>query len=228
MNEKHNTRRHMVLIDPDAKTITTADMTPKEVARWISGDPNSEGFDAERYVHDETFEVWLDEDGRSKGLTPWLIHHSPKGCTCGKCMDAMTFTMLAGRGALSIALEIDNGNTGYPKPSAEMLAEGFTPEFMVGGIVRFINPRMMSRAKRLLQEGGQFAIITDDESMKEAVEKRHQLDAMVSMLAIASEPVTKLDDKTIEKFIKLSTKKLAKLTTKDDDETKTSTDVSRN
>lgn len=218
----------MVLIDPDARTITTADMTPMEVARWISGDPNSEGFDAERYVHDQTFEVWLDEDGRSKGLTPWLIHHSPQGCACGKCMDSMTFTMLAGKGALSVALEIDNGNIGYPKPSAEMIAEGFTPEFMVGGIVRFINPRMMERAKRLLQDGGQFAIITDDESMKEAVEKRHHLDAMVSMLAISCEPVTKLDEKTIKRFLELSAKKIVKLATKDDNETQAGTDVSRN
>ena len=197
----------MVLIDPDARTITTADMTPMEVARWISGDPNSEGIYTERYIHDQTFEVWLDEDGRSKGLTPWLIHHSPQGCTCGKCIDAMTFTMLAGRGALSIAIELDNGCIGYPKPSAEMLTEGITPEFMVGGIVRFINPRMMARAERLLQDGGQFAIITDDESMKEAVEKRRQLDAMVSMLAIACDPVTPLTDRKIKRFMELTEKK---------------------
>lgn len=219
----------MVLIDPDARTITTAKMTPQDVAKWISGDPESEGIYAERHVHDDTFEVWVDEDGRGKGLTPWLIHHSPKGCTCGKCFDAMTFTMLAGRGALSLAIELDRNITGYPEPTKEMIAEGITPEFMVGGIVRFINPRMMKRAKEILEDGCRPFVITDDESMKEAVERREKLDAEVSMLAIACDPVTPLTDRKIKRFMELSAKKfITNLNQKESNETETRTDVGRN
>lgn len=220
MNKKHNNARLMVLIDPDAKTITTAHMTPLDVAKWISGDPESEGIYAERHVHDDTFEVWLDEDGRAKGLTPWLIHHSPKGCTCGKCMDSMTFTMLAGRGALSLASELDRNITGYPEHTKEMIAEGITPEFMVGSIVRFINPRMMARAKKLLQEGGQMTLVTDEESMKRAEEVSDRFDAEVSMLAIACDPVTPLTDRKIKRFMELSAKKfITNLNQKENNET---------
>lgn len=219
----------MVLIDPDARTITTAKMTPQEVAKWISGDPEGEGIYAERHVHDDTFEVWVDEDGRAKGLTPWLIHHSPRGCTCGKCFDSMTFTMLAGRGALSLAIELDRKITGYPEPTKEMIAEGITPEVMVGGIVRFINPRMMKRAKKILEDGCQSFVITDDGSMKEAVERRQKLDAEVSMLAIACDPVTPLTDMKIKRFMELSAKKfITNLNQKESNETKTGKDVGRN
>lgn len=218
----------MVLIDPDARTITTAKMTSQEVAKWISGDPEGEGIYAERHAHDDTFEVWVDEDGRSKGLTPWLIHHAPKGCTCGKCFDSMTFTMLAGRGALSLAIELDRNITGYPEPTNEMIAEGITPEFMVGGIVRFINPRMMKRAKEILEDGCQSFVITDDESMKEAVERREKLDAEVSMLAIACDPVTPLTDRKIKRFMELTEKKYSNPNPKEKNETKTGKDVGRN